>query len=948
MNRLIALDIETYDPNLHELGDGSIRKDGRILCCGAHGDGISKVFDFDNPNDIQELRDILKDPGIDKIYHNGIGYDLPWLYCGYDMVIKGVQHDTMTRAALIDEYQSLGLDDCCRKLGLRGKNKDETIEAWYEKWQAQMKLVAKSFKKYGISDNNEVIVAKENNDFETWKLSPAEVEALITQSYKKDVWANALVIWADPVGREMMKKYNLQDCVATFNLFKAQEKLIEPLHNVYEMECKLVPILLDMKKRGIRVDEKRMAELAAKVQEKADEQERKLIDMYGVTGEMIASGKKLGARLNEMGIHSPIKTATGAESWAEGALVRIHHPVIPMIQEYKNYDSILNKYLRGSLSRTVINGRIHCTFLPMLRDKESGMGGGGTVTGRFSCLATGTMIFTTEEGYIPIETVQSGMHTITHTGKIAKIKQLLCNGIRPVYLYDNIICTKDHKIWDGNQFKEAQYVNFKSIPQERGTLQDDLRRLLIREQAKHRGFGSQVQDYCTQYTRSLENVSDSRATTFTAWFKSEQSNEYRIKCYAWQMWRAASQLQGCHIRWPRQSDDKAQWPLYTVLQESYGRCDWDRPGRSSISSRSTSCRWEQTEQRLGQSDTMHKQSSWQNAQEASGETEGLSMGNVLVWDLEIDHEDHSFLANGYFVHNCKAPNLQQIPARNKGHGQDFSQDMRSLFLPEEGKMIAALDYSQIEAVLLGHYAQGQQAVWFREQLKAGADLHNIVMGMTGITYRPVVKTFNYGCIYGMGWKTAMEKNYTLFEKLAAEEGLDIETFTKDIYYNYHKKFPVIKDTMEWCQNIAKAQGYIDTMGGRRQHKPKPAYDPATGKINDFIYKMLNKLIQGTAADILKTALINAYEAGIYDVLDLHLLVHDEQVVSVPFTKEGCEATVELQQTMANVYKDQLLVPIKAECELGPNWGYWSSRIYKDMQNGIFNPAEFNADYRETH
>lgn len=681
MNRLIALDIETYDPNLHELGDGSIRKDGRILCCGAHGDGISKVFDFDNPNDIQELRDILKDPSIDKIYHNGIGYDLPWLYCGYDMVIKGVQHDTMTRAALIDEYQSLGLDDCCRKLGLRGKNKDETIEAWYEKWQTQMKLAAKSFKKYGISDNNEVIIAKENNDFETWKLSPTEVEALITQSYKKDVWANALVIWADPVGREMMKKYNLQDCIATFNLFKAQEKLIEPLHNVYEMECKLVPILLDMKKRGIRVDEKRMAELAAKVQEKADEQERKLIDMYGVTGEMISSGKKLGARLNEIGIHSPIKTAAGAESWAEGALERIHHPVIPMIQEYKNYNSILNKYLRGSLSRTVINGRIHCTFLPMLRDKESGMGGGGTVTGRFS---------------------------------------------------------------------------------------------------------------------------------------------------------------------------------------------------------------------------------------------------------------------------CKAPNLQQIPARNKGHGQDFSQDMRSLFLPEEGKMIAALDYSQIEAVLLGHYAQGQQAAWFREQLKAGADLHNIAMGMTGITYRPVVKTFNYGCIYGMGWKTAMEKNYTLFEKLAAEEGLDIETFTKNVYYNYHKKFPVIKDTMEWCQNIAKAQGYIDTMGGRRQHKPKPAYDPATGKINDFIYKMLNKLIQGTAADILKTALINAYEAGIYDVLDLHLLVHDEQVVSTPFTKEGCEATVELQQIMASVYKDQLLVPIKAECELGPNWGYWSSRIYKDMQNGIFNQAEFNADYRETH
>lgn len=154
--------------------------------------------------------------------------------------------------------------------------------------------------------------------------------------------------------------------------------------------------------------------------------------------------------------------------------------------------------------------------------------------------------------------------------------------------------------------------------------------------------------------------------------------------------------------------------------------------------------------------------------------------------------------------------------------------------------------------------------------------------------------------------------------------------------------------MSWCQEIAKAQGYIDTMGGRRLHKPTAQYDPVTGKINDFLYKMLNKLIQGTAADILKQALVTADEAGIYNVLDLHLLVHDEQVNSVPFTKEGTEAAVELQHIMGNVYKDQLLVPIKAECELGPNWGYWSDRIYKDMQKGIFNPTEFKADYKETH
>lgn len=670
--RRVAMDVETKDPYLKEKGNGSIRRDGRVLCCGAYGDGIAEVFDFDNPNDVRHCKDILEDPDIDCIFHNGL-YDLSWFYCYYGFRPKGIMHDTMTRAALIDEYQPLGLDECCKRLRIQGKNKDVTIEAWWSKRKELFDSLAKGFKK-GMFVGNEIF---NPDDGQSYRLSDVEFESLITKNYKKDVWANVDIVWADEEGRALMKAYNLQDCIATYNLFDAQEKFMEPLQRVYTLECRLIPILLEMKRVGIRIDEKRLVELTDKVQQKWNEAENKLITMYGITGEMVNSSKALGKRMNEMGIESPIRTATGAQSWAEGALERIHHPVVQAIQEFKNYDAILNKYLHGSLSTSIVNGRIHCDFIPMLRDQ----GDGGTVTGRFS---------------------------------------------------------------------------------------------------------------------------------------------------------------------------------------------------------------------------------------------------------------------------CQKPNLQQIPARNKGHGEDFSQDMRALFLPEEGQMIAADDYSQIEAVLLGHFAQGPQANWFREQLCAGADLHNIVMGMTGITYRPVVKTFNYGCIYGMGWRTAMDKNYTLFEKLAAEEGKDIVTFTKELYYSYHQKFPVIKDTMEWCQNLAKYQGYIDTMGGRRLHKPKPQYDPLTGKINDFIYKMLNKLIQGTAADILKNALIQAYDEGIYNILTLHLLVHDEQVNSVPFNKEGTEAAVRLQQIMAEQFKDELLVPIKAECELGPNWGYWSNKIYKEMQAGNFDPAFFEADYKETH
>ena len=665
MHRLIAMDVETYGNYLTD-------PDARILCCGAHGEGIHKVFDFDDPNQVKECCDIVADPNIDIIWHNCL-FDNGWFHDKYNTVPRGVIHDTMTRAALIDERQSMGLDDNCKRMGVKGKNKSETIEAWFEDWQKTMKGCAKGLKKGLITDDNQVL---NTEDDETYQLSDAELECLISGKWKGSVWDNSLLLWQEaPEFKQKMMEYNQQDCVATYELYLAQEKFMKPVQHVYELECKLIPILLRMKKVGIRFDQKRAGELIEKVAAKEQDVEKKLFDIYGITGEMINSPKQLGVRMNEMGIESPVRTKTGNQSWAEGALVRIHHPVTPLVFEYKNYHAILSKFLLGSLSKSVVNGRIHCTFLPMLREE------GGTVTGRFS---------------------------------------------------------------------------------------------------------------------------------------------------------------------------------------------------------------------------------------------------------------------------CRDPNLQQIPARNKGHGEDFSQDMRSLFLPEEGMMLAAMDYSQIEAVLLAHFAQGQQAEWFRDQMRAGADLHNIVMGMTGITYRPVVKTFNYGCIYGMGWQTAMEKNYVLFEKLASGEGKDIESFTKEIYYNYHKKFPVVKDTMAWAQDVARTYGYVDTMGGRRLHKPTPQYDPVTGKINDYLYKMLNKLIQGTAADILKQALITADEAGIYDVLTLHLLVHDEQVNSVPFTKEGTEAAVELQHIMGNVYKEQLLVPIKAECELGPNWGYWSDRIYKDMQQGIFNPAEFEADYKETH
>ena len=639
--RLVAVDIETYDPNLKTLGDGSCHDsdspddDGSCLLCVGTYDGQRAKAYFPFTNEWQEFLDMMADENIDKVYHNGI-YDLAWLHCGYDVEIKGLQHDTMTRMTYIDEYADLDLDSCCRYFRLPGKNKAETIEAWYE---------------------------QHKEDF-------MKAAAIMGRKVKKtdDLWKHSKFLWDNfKEFRDKMAEYNLQDCRATWNLYQAQEPKIKGVYEPYMVDVRLTPLIIEMKKRGVLIDRKAMAELTATIEQDLLEKETILTDQYGITLKMVNSSKQLGKRLNEMGIHSPVLTKTGAESWGADALARlIHHPMIPLIEEVKGYKKLLDTYMKGGMADAILSdGRIHCTFSPNKRED------GGTVTGRFA---------------------------------------------------------------------------------------------------------------------------------------------------------------------------------------------------------------------------------------------------------------------------CSKPNLQQIPARDKQVGHSYGQAMRALFIPEEGCMMSALDYSQIEYLLLAHFAVGPQADWFREQANAGVDFHTVAMAATGITTRSVVKTFNYGVIYGMGWKTAMEKNYMLFEKLAQEHDISVEQYTQDVYNNYHAKLPVIRETMKVVQNISKMQGYVKTIGGRYQHKPKAVYDPATGKMNDFIYKMLNKLIQGSAADILKFALLKAYQAGVFDVLKMHLTVHDENVVSVPYNRLGAEANGELKRIMDMSFHDKLRVPMKAACELGPNWGYWDHDIWDDMQKGVFNRA----------
>jgi DNA polymerase-1 len=611
---MIVIDVETFDPGLHTLGDGSVRGDGVILCVGLY-DG----HDYVNctPDD-PRLKDWLASDE-SKCYHNA-SYDLSWLMLGYKFRVNGVQHDSMTRATLIDEYADLDLESCCKRFNVAGKNAEDTIEKWFDSHKKQ----------WGI---------------------------------RGDVWSNADVCWGFPEGRQAMIDYNRQDCIATYNLFKAQEPFMEGIENIYQMECDLVPIFIEMKKNGIKIDTVERDRLTALIHKERDEAEVQLKHLYGITKEIVASPKKMTVAMNELGIKSPVLTPTGGQSWGADVLDLIDHPVIGLIQACKNYTAILTKGLEGPFVKNLVGDRIHTTFTSTKRDE------GGTITGRCS---------------------------------------------------------------------------------------------------------------------------------------------------------------------------------------------------------------------------------------------------------------------------SRMPNLQQVSARTEKHGQkSYGQEIRSIFIADIGYMLGAADYNAIEAVLLAHYAVGPGAELLRELIRAGADYHKIVMDMTGIQNRDVVKRMNYGFIYGMGINKLISTNRLLFRKLAIEAGMDMYAYGKQVADTYHQHFPIIRSTMRAIEVQAKIAGFVMSLSGRRHHKPRPVFE--NGRWNDGLYKITNHLIQGSASDIMKLGLIKGWKDGVFNVLKINLTVHDEFVFNTPYNKEGTEAAVYFQhECMEAAYKNVLKVPLRSSMDMGPTWGSYDLPIYKDMQEGRFN------------
>ena len=286
-------------------------------------------------------------------------------------------------------------------------------------------------------------------------------------------------------------------------------------------------------------------------------------------------------------------------------------------------------------------------------------------------------------------------------------------------------------------------------------------------------------------------------------------------------------------------------------------------------------------------------------------------------DINPIRSDQGGTVTGRFSYSN--PNLQQIPARNK----ELGPMIRSLFIPEKDHKWGCFDYSQQEPRLVVHYAATTEPICFDNSVgnivdkfkDNSVDFHQTVADMANIS-RTQAKTINLGLFYGMGKA-----------KLQAELGLNTKQEAEDLFNQYHQNVPFVRDLMNYTSKTAQTSGSIGTLLGRRcrfnkwepnqfgMHKPMDFEEAertyGRGRIRRaFTYKALNKLIQGSAADMTKKAMVDLYNEGIVP----HIQIHDELDISIQ-SEEQSNKIIEIMENAVN-----LEVPNKVDYESGLTWG----------------------------
>ncbi len=256
--------------------------------------------------------------------------------------------------------------------------------------------------------------------------------------------------------------------------------------------------------------------------------------------------------------------------------------------------------------------------------------------------------------------------------------------------------------------------------------------------------------------------------------------------------------------------------------------------------------------------------------------------------------------------SSSAPNLQNIPIRT-----DLGAEIRKAFIAEKGYRLVTADYSQIELRIVASIAKDAAMM---AAFSAGEDIHtrtaahinNVPLDQVTLTMRRAAKAVNFGIIYGLG-----------IHGLSQSEGISRDE-AREFIEKYFAVHAQIKEYIERTKQLAHDQGYVETLLGRRRYFPE--INSSNHGLRAQAERMaINAPVQGTAADIMKLAMIAVHD-GLHAVSPksrLLLQVHDELVVEVP-EAEVAKVSTFVRETMEHAYT--LNVPIKVDVGSGMNWG----------------------------
>jgi len=933
----ICIDTETNDPAIAE-GEGcGAQKGGYIAGIGiGTDDGFREYYpvahaagdNFDPKSVFRWLKTELSRPSQDKVFANA-PYDLEYLAVA-GVEVNGRILDVQIAEPLLDEHQwSYALDNLGKKYLGEGKNEDYLYQ-----------YLAGRF------------------------------------GGKPDRKSQAKNIWRAP--GNIVRDYALGDIDLPLRILEKQLVELEKqeLLDLFYLESDLIPMMLAMKLRGVKVDIKKAEEVAHDLSKRVALNQ----SILGPSVNVNASAS-LATVWDRNGLSYPLTEKTKKPSFTKETLAACTHPVARLVETIRKETKLRDTFVQKAIMEQHINGRIHATFNQLKSDDK------GTVSGRFSCSAPnlqqvpskgeGTELIrqifvpdSQDETWYSIDYSQieyrifahysededlieayrdpntdfhdtvSGILNNTLERKVVKCVAegqlvLTDKGLVPI---ENV--TVAHRIWDGVQwathdgivftgYKEViNYAGLTATPDHRVFTEDG--RLITLETAKLSGSKlarTEVQGEARSFTkirastRLKEKMSGLLRTVRKGILASDRQSVTRAR----RTMRVLEKRTPAQIR--RGNPIRGAIQHYSVQM------------RTSFKSKLQELRGTRDQTQVQFETALYNilcPDVWASLQcEGSGVGQGGQRRSLRTWESSL--------------HN-KSTKPEKHPSKQAKYLERKNLSMQSGSIRRNppsvsgvGDLERKVDASSCgrELVRDGH----NQLSTKRERTgELGSIQRTFGIQNAGPNFRFTVggvltkNTVNFLSLYGGGYVKlagSLRVNMSVSEVEAMYDKLD--DIQDPMKFNWRvkyeqKKNPLYKPDIYdiaayrvlevYAERFPAAKQLAEDVGqvAKKRGYIRTLLNRRRRFVNESTHKALNALCQGSAADIMKKSMVDIWKSGICDVLGAPLLtVHDELNFSVPKTKIGVEAVTEARRLMETTVK--LKVPITCDCESGPDWGH---------------------------